>query len=78
AYAKFMASKTRRQAAKEIRFVRSAIREHLLDIERLQSENFLQARYSRITKIADSVKQYQSLQLVTFINKSLTKVEKQL
>lgn len=78
AHAKFIASKTRRQAAKEIRFVRSAIREHLLDIAQLQSESFLQARYNRITNLADSVTQYQSIQLVAFISKSLAKVESQL
>ncbi|EHY0996457.1 competence protein CoiA family protein [Vibrio parahaemolyticus] len=78
AYAKFMASQTRREAAKEIRFVRNAIREHLLDIERIQSESFIQTRYSRIKNLADSAKQYQSLKLISFINRSLAKVENQL
>ncbi|MDA0116877.1 competence protein CoiA family protein [Vibrio sp. T11.5] len=77
-YAKFMASKTRRQAAKEIRFIRSAIRRHLLDIECLQSDSLLRERYKQITNLADAVQQYQSPNLISYINRSLAKLEKQL
>ncbi|WP_425628650.1 hypothetical protein [Vibrio neptunius] len=74
AYTSFVTRQARKDAAAKIRFVRHTIREHLRDIERIQFEDGIQARYNRIKKVAGKVEQYGGSKIGAFINRALSQV----
>ena len=69
----FRPRQARKDAAEKFG-VRHTIREHLRDIERIQFEDFIQARYNRIKKVAGEVEQYGESKIGLFINRALSQV----